>query len=85
MVSASVQLKIAAAPICHPVATKVSTYAFVNPLIAVLLGVLLLGEHLASTEVIGMIVIVAAVAMVVYSRVDRGKREIMGMAGEAVE
>jgi len=25
------------------------------------------------------------VAMVVYSRVDRGKREIMGIAGEAVE
>jgi len=35
--------------------------------------------------VIGMVVIVAAVAMVVYSRVDRGKREIVGMAGEAVE
>jgi len=65
--------------------TKVATYAFVNPAIAVLLGVLLLGERLASTEVIGMIVIVAAVAMVVYSRVDRGKREIVGMAGDAVE
>jgi hypothetical protein len=25
------------------------------------------------------------VAVVVYSRVDRGKREIVGMAGEAVE
>jgi len=65
--------------------TKVATYSFVNPAIAVLLGVLLLGERLASTEVIGMVVIVAAVAMVVYSRVDRGKREIVGMAGEAVE
>jgi len=65
--------------------TKVSTYAFVNPAIAVLLGVLLLGERLASTEVIGMVVIVAAVAMVVYSRVDRGKREIVGNAGAAVE
>jgi drug/metabolite transporter (DMT)-like permease len=65
--------------------TKVATYAFVNPAIAVLLGVLLLGERLASTEVLGMVVIVAAVAMVVYSRVDRSKREIMGMAGEAVE
>jgi len=65
--------------------TKVSTYAFVNPAIAVLLGALLLGERLASTEVIGMVVIVAAVAMVIYSRADRGKREIVGMAGEAVE
>jgi drug/metabolite transporter (DMT)-like permease len=65
--------------------TKVATYAFVNPAIAVLLGVLLLGERLASTEAIGMVVIVAAVAMVVYSRVDVGKREIVGMAGDAVE
>jgi len=30
-------------------------------------------------------VIVCAVAMVVYSRVDRGKREVVGMAGGAVE
>jgi drug/metabolite transporter (DMT)-like permease len=65
--------------------TKVSTYAFVNPVIAVLLGVVLLHERLAKTEIAGMAVIVCAVAMVVYSRVDRGKREIVGMAGEAVE
>jgi drug/metabolite transporter (DMT)-like permease len=65
--------------------TKVSTYAFVNPVIAVLLGVLLLHERLASTEIVGMGIIICAVAMVVYSRVDRGKREIVGMAGEAVE
>ena len=65
--------------------TKVSTYAFVNPIVAVLLGVLLLHEHLVKTEIAGMAVIVCAVAMVVYSRMDRGKREIVGMAGEAVE
>jgi len=44
-----------------------------------------LGERLASTEIVGMGIIICAVAMVVYSRVDRGKREIVGMAGEAVE
>lgn len=65
--------------------TKVSTYAFVNPVIAVLLGVLFLHERLVNTEIAGMAVIVCAVAMVVYSRVDRGKREIVGMAGDAVE
>lgn len=65
--------------------TKVSTYAFVNPVIAVLLGALFLRERLVKTEIAGMAVIVCAVAMVVYSRVDRGKREIVGMAGEAVE
>jgi len=65
--------------------TKVSTYAFVNPVIAVLLGVLLLHERLVKTEIAAMAVIICAVAMVVYSRVDRGKREIVGMAGDAVE
>jgi drug/metabolite transporter (DMT)-like permease len=65
--------------------TKVSTYAFVNPIVAVLLGVLLLHEHLGKTEIAGMAVIVCAVATVVYSRMDRGKREIVGMAGDAVE
>ena len=65
--------------------TKVSTYAFVNPVIAVLLGVLLLHERLVKTEIAGMGVIVCAVAMVVYSRVQRGKREIVGMSGDAVE
>ena len=65
--------------------TKVSTYAFVNPVIAVLLGVVLLHERLVAAQLGGMAVIVCAVAMVIYSRVDRGKKEIVGMAGEAVE
>jgi drug/metabolite transporter (DMT)-like permease len=51
----------------------------------VLLGVLFLHERLTKTEVAGMAVVVCAVAMVVYSRVDRGKKEIVGRAGEAVE
>ena len=53
--------------------TKVATYAFVNPMIAVLLGVLLLHERLAKTEITGMVVIICAVAMVVFSRVERTK------------
>jgi len=65
--------------------TKVATYAFVNPMIAVLLGFLVLGERLVSTEIVGMAIIVCGVATVVLSRVDRTKREIVGMAGEAVE
>jgi drug/metabolite transporter (DMT)-like permease len=54
--------------------TKVSTYAFVNPVIAVLLGVLVLHERLVRSEVLGMAVIVCAVATVVYSRVGTPKR-----------
>ncbi len=55
----------------HVPVTKVSTYAFVNPMIAVLLGLVLLHERLAPTEVLGMGIIVAAVAMVILSRVKR--------------
>ena len=49
--------------------TKVSTYAFINPMIAVLLGVLVLGERLVRTQLFGMAVIVCGVALVIFSRV----------------
>ena len=70
--------------------TKVATYAFVNPVIAVVLGVVILHERLAPAELAGMAVIVAAVVMVIYSKVDRNKgedlaAEVVGNAGEAVE
>jgi drug/metabolite transporter (DMT)-like permease len=69
--------------------TKISTYAFVNPVIAVLLGVLVLHERLAPAEIAGMAVIVCAVAMVIYSRVgtqgEALSKEVVGTAGEAVE
>ena len=67
--------------------SKVATYAFVNPVIAVLLGVTLLGERLDGTELIGMGVIVCAVAMVVLSRVGgtssqhRLDRDIVAVPG----
>jgi drug/metabolite transporter (DMT)-like permease len=65
--------------------TKVSTYAFVNPAIAVLLGIALFHERLAPAELAGMAVIICSVAMVIYSRSAQSKREIAGSAGEAVE
>ena len=55
----------------HVPVTKVSTYAFINPVIAVLLGLILLHERLAPAEVLGMVIIVAAVALVILSRVRR--------------
>jgi drug/metabolite transporter (DMT)-like permease len=48
--------------------TKVSTYAFVNPVVAVLIGVAIFRERLASTELAGMVLILFAVAMVILSR-----------------
>ena len=71
--------------------TKVATYAFVNPMIAVLLGVVLLGERLGPTELTGMSIIVCAVATVVLSRVGGTPskeildRELMATAGDAEE
>ncbi|HTV09229.1 MAG TPA: EamA family transporter [Candidatus Aquilonibacter sp.] len=60
--------------------TKVATYAFVNPAIAVLLGVLLLGERMTKTEGAGMAIIIGAVAMVVYSRVQFGRKPLEAAA-----
>ena len=55
----------------HVPVTKVTTYAFVNPIIAVLLGVVLFGERLSGVEVVGMALIVMAVALVIFSKVGQ--------------
>jgi drug/metabolite transporter (DMT)-like permease len=46
-------------------APLVATYAYVNPLVAVFLGVLLDHEHLTGTELVGGLVILASVGVVV--------------------
>jgi drug/metabolite transporter (DMT)-like permease len=43
-------------------ATTVSTYAFVNPVVAVILGVLILDEQLSAGQVVGGAIVVLAVA-----------------------
>jgi drug/metabolite transporter (DMT)-like permease len=43
----------------------VSTYAYVNPIVAITLGVAFRGEHLTWRLLIGAIVVIAAVALVV--------------------
>ena len=48
--------------VARPVA--VGTYAYVNPLVAVFLGVVVAGEHLPASATLAMIVIVASVALV---------------------
>jgi drug/metabolite transporter (DMT)-like permease len=59
---------------------KVATYAFVNPAIAVLLGVLLLGERMTRTEGTGMAITICAVALVVYSRVEFSRKPLEATA-----
>jgi drug/metabolite transporter (DMT)-like permease len=49
----------------------VATYAYVNPAVAVLLGVWLAGEHLRGAEVIGGLIILASVVVVVRAESAR--------------
>jgi drug/metabolite transporter (DMT)-like permease len=45
-----------------------STYAYVNPAVAVLLGWAILGEHVGSKEIASGVIILASVAMIVFGR-----------------
>ena len=55
-----------------PVA-KVSTYTYVNPVIAVILGGLVLGEHLRPMEYAGMIAVICSVVFVNTSQTKSGR------------
>ena len=53
----------------HLAPAKLVTYAYVNPVVAVLLGVLMLGETLDVWMVAGMVIILAALVIVSRARV----------------
>jgi drug/metabolite transporter (DMT)-like permease len=55
----------------HVALSTVSTYAFVNPVIAVFLGWLILSEEITAFVALGTAVIVASVAFVVLSPAER--------------
>lgn len=57
----------------HAATPLVSTYAYVNPLVAVLLGWWLLGEHISTQTLAAAAVIVVAVAMIL-GRAPRAQR-----------
>ena len=48
--------------------STVSTYAYVNPVVAVLLGVVVLGEDLSVNQVLGTALIVASVVLTLHRR-----------------
>jgi drug/metabolite transporter (DMT)-like permease len=54
-------------------ATQVSTYAYVNPVVAVLLGVLLAGENITIIPVIGLAIILISVLLINFSAYRRKK------------
>jgi drug/metabolite transporter (DMT)-like permease len=51
--------------------SKVATYAYVNPVVAVVLGALVVGETITATSVIGGLITVVAVAVVVSEQPQR--------------
>lgn len=57
----------------HVPVAKVVTYAYVNPVVAVVLGALVLGEHLHSSEYAGMVAVLCAVALVTSSQMKSGR------------
>jgi drug/metabolite transporter (DMT)-like permease len=61
----------------HIPVAKVASYAYVNPVIAVLLGILLLGERPAATEFLGMVGVLLAVFLLTTAQV-RTKKEKHG-------
>jgi drug/metabolite transporter (DMT)-like permease len=49
----------------HAPISQVSTYAYVNPAVAVLLGAFLLGERITAVTAVGGVIILGAVAVVI--------------------
>jgi drug/metabolite transporter (DMT)-like permease len=55
----------------HLPVSVVSTYAFMNPVIAVFLGSALLGETFTLREGLGTVLVVGSVALTLYRRKPR--------------
>jgi len=52
----------------HCAPTKVATYAYVNPIVAVILGTLFAGEHLTSRTIVAALLIIGSVAIVITAQ-----------------
>lgn len=57
----------------HVPVAKAATYAYVNPVVAVILGAVILREHLQPSEYVGMAAVICAVALVTTSRTKSGR------------
>jgi drug/metabolite transporter (DMT)-like permease len=62
---------------------QVATYAYVNPVVAIALGVIVLDEQLTLRVVAGALLILAAVAIVVRRESEPG--EVVGPDGDTIE
>jgi drug/metabolite transporter (DMT)-like permease len=55
-------------------ATQVSTYAYVNPLIAVILGVVFAGEHISLIQLGGLFIILCSVLLINLAKYRKEKK-----------
>ncbi|HEX3386886.1 MAG TPA: EamA family transporter [Mucilaginibacter sp.] len=55
-------------------ATQVSTYAYVNPVIAVILGAFFAGEHISLVQLAGLFVILGSVLLINLSKYRKQKK-----------
>jgi drug/metabolite transporter (DMT)-like permease len=60
----------------HARPAMTASYAYVNPPVAVLLGALIVGEHVGTAEIGGMAVILVGVAIVTLAHAGRGRRRM---------
>lgn len=66
-------------------ATQVSTYAYVNPVIAVVLGMVFAGEHISMLQITGLIIILGSVLLINLSKYRKTKSEIaVGAVGKQI-
>ncbi len=61
-------------------ATQVSTYAYVNPVIAVILGVVFAGEHISLIQLAGLFTILSSVLLINLAKYRKEKRSA-GVSG----
>ena len=58
-------------------ATQVSTYAYVNPVIAVILGIFFAHENISLLQIGGLVVILGSVLLINLSKYRKGKQVVM--------
>lgn len=64
----------------------VSTYAYVSPVVAVILGILVLGEHLSAHAIAGGAIVVAGVAVIVTAQaLEDRRRPVAGLETESAK
>ncbi len=69
----------------HESPTKVGTYAYVNPVVAVLLGYALGGEALGMRTVAGTFLVLASVVVITTTPKKKVQREVLGKEAELAE